>query len=287
MVKLKLLAQIFPGSLLALGLSSACLTAPEPQAPRPGTATSEHVNFEAIDWLSEWRPKPKGRFGLDNLSVHTEDSPVERYLRAEYYQGGASPSASRRVGVKEGGGQFMGTLHGGPVDRLFLRYFVRFADDFEFVKGGKLPGLYGGTRVSGGRIPDGTDGFSTRFMWRTGGMGEAYVYMPSSKQWGSSLGRGSFMFKRGEWQCLEQELILNTPGQPNGVLRTWSDGVLAYENENLLFRTVPYLKIEGVFFSTFFGGGDPSWAPPQDTHADFARFATGPSRIGCELSHAP
>jgi len=262
-------------------LLSGCLTTPEPMRPKPGEGAYSEVRFEAIDWLSEWRPRKKGKFGLHNLTVHEDETGKGRFLRALYFKGGASPSASRRVGVKEGGGQFMGTLSHGAVDRLYLRYFVRFPSDFEFVKGGKLPGLYGGTRVSGGRIPDGTDGFSTRFMWRTDGMGEAYVYMPSSQQWGSSLGRGNFTFKKGDWNCVEQEVVLNTPGQLDGVIRVWHDEKLAYENTKILYRTVPSLKIEGVFFSTFFGGGDPSWAPPADTHADFAMFATGPSRIGC------
>jgi hypothetical protein len=39
------------------------------------------------------------------------------------------------------------------------------------------------------------------------------------------------------------------------------------------FRTVGSLRIDGLFFSTFFGGGDSSWASPVDQHADFAGFA--------------
>jgi hypothetical protein len=76
--------------------------------------------------------------------------------------------------------------------------------------------------------------------------------------------------------------MLNTPGQLDGAVRVWVDGQLKLENERLLFRTTNRLKIEGVFFSTFFGGGDPTWAPPHDTHADFAAFAAGPRRIGCD-----
>lgn len=269
---------------LLLGVT-ACLTAPEPQAPPPGVAPREEITLEPIDWLTEWRPRKKGKFGLFNLEVvEDKDAKVPRFIRAKYYEGGASPSASRRVGVKEGGGQFMSSLERGPVDRLFLRYFVRFPKDFVFVKGGKLPGLYGGTRVSGGKIPDGTDGFSTRFMWRKNGMGEVYVYMPSSQQWGTSLGRGNFTFGRGEFECLEQEVVLNTPGKNDGIIRTWHNGKLAYESTQMLYRTVPTLKIEGIFFSTFFGGGDPSWAPPADTHADFGGFVTSSERIGCETS---
>ncbi len=262
-------------------LWGACLTTPEPRAPRAGEAVAWKTDFQRTNWVSEFNPKPSGAFGMDNLSIASEPGPFARFLRAQYYKGGASPSASRRSGVKEGGGQFMGAFEHGPVDHAFLRYYVRFPKDFDFVKGGKLPGFYGGTEVSGGRIPDGTNGFSTRFMWRTDGQGEVYVYMPSSPKFGTSLGRGSWKFARDKWQCLEQELVLNTPGRSDGVVRVWLDGEPVYANEGLALRTVPSLRIEGVFFSTFFGGGDASWAPPADTYADFAAFATGPKRAGC------
>jgi len=48
----------------------------------------------------------------------------------------------------------------------------------------------------------------------------------------------------------------------------------------LTFRTVPTLRIEGLFFSTFFGGGDASWATPRDQYADFAGFELATHRIG-------
>ena len=64
-------------------------------------------------------------------------------------------------------------------------------------------------------------------------------------------------------------------------MHIWLDEVPVFSHTQLLLRTVYGLKIEGVFFSTFFGGGDPSWAPPHDTHADFAHFATSSQRIGC------
>lgn len=270
--------------LLALAmLVPACLTAPE-ERPTTGARAGAlwQTDFRRNDWLTEWSARPEGRFGMDNLRVVDEEGGRwPRFLRVVYYKGSASPSASRRVGVKEGGGQFFSRLDQSH-DRLFLRYWVRFDPRFDFVKGGKLPGFYGGTQVSGGSIPDGTNGFSTRFMWRRDGMGEVYAYTPTSPAFGTSLGRGSWTFARGQWQCLEQELVLNTPGQLDGVVRTWLDGKLVYENTRLLFRTVPTLRIEGVFFSTFFGGGDESWAPPEDTRVDFAHFAVGGRRLGCD-----
>jgi hypothetical protein len=50
-------------------------------------------------------------------------------------------------------------------------YGVFFPVGFDFVKGGKLPGLFGGKKAcSGGAAAE--DCFSMRMMFRTGGKGE-------------------------------------------------------------------------------------------------------------------
>src|SRR5262249_43611022 len=160
-----------------------------------------------------------------------------KFLRVVYPKGSSSPQASRNEGIAVGGAQFAGVLH-DPADHLFLRYYVRFPKGFQFVKGGKLPGFYGGNEISGGHIPDGTNGCSPRFMWRTDGQGEVYVYRPSSDKYGTSLGRGSWMFQPGNWECIEQELSLNTPGKSDGQVRAFLDGKQVFEQGGLLFRTV-------------------------------------------------
>lgn len=275
---------IFVGSMVlctSLLMSGACIGASAPVQTRD--ARLSHTTSSIDEWIQLFQPVGKGRFGLENLEiVDNQRGAFSRFIRAHYPAGSSSPRASRAAGVPVGGAQFRGTLPGGPVDRLFLRYFVRFPEDFEFVKGGKLPGLYGGTHVSGGRIPDGTNGFSTRMMWRRDGLGEVYTYLPTSQTWGTSLGRGTIVFDRGRWLCLEQEVVLNTPGQADGGVRVWIDGRRVFEHLGLRFRNVSSLKIEGLFFSTFYGGNDSSWAPRQDNHADFAGIATSPERIGCE-----
>jgi hypothetical protein len=54
-----------------------------------------------------------------------------------------------------------------------------------------------------------------------------------------------------------------------------------YADDQLMYRTVPSLRIDGLFFSTFFGGADPSWAPSADQHVDFSGFALSGQRPGC------
>src|SRR5438477_687091 len=142
------------------------------------------------NWTTNWHVRQKHSWGLTNLRVVSEpNSKFAKILRVTYPKESASFTAAQRYGVPVGGAQFEADLGLSPSDCLHLRYYVRFADDFAFVKGGKLPGLFGGEARAGGQIPDGTNGFSTRLMWRSKGDGEVYAYLPTSVERGTSLGR--------------------------------------------------------------------------------------------------
>ena len=249
-------------------------------ATAPVAAGSNHNRplwangFTQSDWRSRWHIRKEKDWGWQNAAVIADPSQqFSKILRVRYPAGSASPAVARKTGVSVGGLQFYANLGLPPQDSLRLSYHVRFAKDFDFVKGGKLPGLFGGKGASGGNIPDGTDGFSTRFMWRSQGKGEVYAYLPSSDEYGTSIGRGKWRFTPGVWHRLEQQVDLNQVGQNNGRIQVWLDGKPVFSKSNLTFRTTSALKIEGIFFSTFFGGGDRSWATPNDTYVDFADFA--------------
>ncbi len=232
------------------------------------------------DWQGNWGATKRG-WGRENLRPTTEaGGPFATFLRAAYPAGSVSPTYTKEKGGPVGGGQFYATLGLKSRDSLHLRYYVRFPEGFDFVKGGKLPGLYGGSVGSGGHVPDGENGFTTRFMWRAGGDGEVYAYLPTSVDHGTSLARGAWRFKPGGWHLLEQAVDLNTPGKKDGRVRVWVDEKPVADEKGLLFRTTETLKIEGIMFSTFFGGHDAAWATPKDTHADFAGFAVDTVYIG-------
>lgn len=237
--------------------------------------TGQLTNF---DWKKEWGIRNENDWGWENLEIITDQSDrFKEIIRVHYPAGSASPSVSRQDGSPIGGSQFYADLGIEPQEQLRLSYYVRFSENFEFVKGGKLPGLFGGTGNSGGDIPDGTDGFSTRFMWRRNGEGELYAYLPTSKDYGTSIGKGNWQFEPGVWHHLEQVITLNSPETKDGRIRVFVDGVEAIDREGLTFRTTADLKIEGIFFSTFFGGGDSSWATPNDVYIDFADFSVSES----------
>jgi hypothetical protein len=239
------------------------------------TRSSKGVN-PADAFGPGWRVNKSGGFGAKNVRV-VADAP-QPFVEVTYPKGSASPTVHRDSQRKIGGFQaYMATQDWLPVDEATLKYRVRFEPGFDFVKGGKLPGLYGGVVNNGKDIPDGTNGWSTRLMWREEGQGEVYAYLPTSTVHGTSLGRGSWSFGLGRWISVEQHVRLNTPGVADGLIEIVVDGVQVLRVKDVVFRGVASLKIEGVFFSTFFGGDDTSWATPQTVRADFTDLSLAPA----------
>jgi hypothetical protein len=214
------------------------------------------------DWVSRWPLRWVENNALHRTNTFEQDG--ETWLRVTYPEG--------QVGR---GFKFMTDF--GPQERMFLEYKVRFADDFDWVHGGKLPGFAGG-RVKAGVKPDGTDGWLSRVMWLEGGTGIAYVYHPDMPgKWGENIRFKGGQFQRGVTHTIGIELAMNTPGEHDGALRTWLDGVLVVERTDMRWRDIPELAIDGFVFSTFFGGGTPEWAPTKEEHIDFGDFKLFPA----------
>ncbi|KAG7531042.1 hypothetical protein FFLO_04597 [Filobasidium floriforme] len=171
-------------------------------------------------------------------------------------------------------------------------YSVMFENGFQFNKGGKLPGVYGGVSeeeavgCSGGR-QEGRDGcFSSRLMWRTDGAGETYNYLPTSAHqpesycqtapeshcnpdYGDSIGRGSFYFTPGQWVTVAQHIKLNDIGSSNGAIEIFVDGVSKLNVQGIELRTRGDSVFRGIQAQTFFGGHSTDWASPKDQTAWF------------------
>jgi hypothetical protein len=190
-------------------------------------------------------------------------------LTVDYPAGSTAPS----MGAPYGGAQICEPFSSGSQTSATLTYQVRFPVGFQFVQGGKLPGLYGGTEpFSGGG--HNADGWSMRLMWRTDGAGEIYAYIAGVTGYGLDLGRGDFTWPAdGQWHTVSLHVVLNTPGQSNGQAALSLDGNVVI-NATGLDITETATPISGLFFSTFYGGHDPSWAPTAPMHLDFQDFSS-------------
>lgn len=198
---------------------------------------------------------------LENL---TQD---KKTLHAFFPQWSYKPSVTPRgwAGFIYNSPELQGKKH------VILSYTLWFADNFDFVKWGKLPGLCSGDCPRGGAGTD--DGFSTRFMWRKDGDLEVYGYLPDkSTSMGQSIGRGMFRFETWKYYELSQEIILNTLWKEDGILRVYVDDIMVYEKTDMMYQKETQLSLDTIIFSTFFGGGDTSWATPVDTSITFKDF---------------
>ncbi len=228
------------------------------------SAVGEGAFFEELATYIKSVSGPR-YWGLkNNLSlVATDDPQRPRVMELKIPKGSVNPGS--RFAPRGGAGFLWTPQLPGNTRAACLAYEVRFPAGFDFVKGGKLPGIFGGEGPSGGRKVTGENGFSTRFMWRTGGKGEVYAYIVGNDGRGISLDRGAFVFKRGGWTRLVQEVILNHPGRNDGRIRVWVNGRLVISRAKLNFRTRETVHVKGVMAHVFFGGKDPSWASTRDS----------------------
>ncbi|KAF5385835.1 hypothetical protein D9615_002568 [Tricholomella constricta] len=174
------------------------------------------------------------------------------------------------------------TTDGSTFQTMVVSYEVAFDEGFDWVKGGKLPGLRGGlnsTGCSGGHASNGKDCFSTRLMWRKNGAGEIYAYIPTpnnlcsqegincNSDFGISVQRGSFGFVSGQWNRITLLVRLNDPPNvANGNVQLYFNDFKAVDQQNLQIRSSSSVTANGFYFSTFFGGSDDSWATPNTVH---------------------
>lgn len=248
--------------LLLLSLPAAA------QEPVLRLALSGEPGAYGLDhWRRDW-PGCAFEGGIREGHVQRTDDAAGSWLRVNFAPGG--------IGPEKGGAGWRMPL--GRREAAELRYTVRFSEGFEFVKGGKLPGLCGGPEnVSGGRPADGRNGFSARLMWRRDGRGEAYVYhMDQPEQYGQSFAfPDNFRFPTGKPVRVRLAVTMNAPGQSDGVLRVWitlpeSPERLVVERKDLRWRAAATFGVDSLYFETFHGGSDTTWAPRKPCWAEFS-----------------
>jgi hypothetical protein len=89
-------------------------------------------------------------------------------------------------------------------------------------------------------------------------------------QYGKSIGRGEIYFQAGTWTRLDMVMSLNKPaGNSNGTLQVYQNGALVIQLNNMPYRTSGMVGFQGLMFSSFFGGSDPTYATPVDTSVYF------------------
>lgn len=237
-----------------------------PQGAVGGDEFLFRCDFESNTWYEEW--------GLRRKDVHTDtvaEDPVRKF----------EPLDGKALRIKvDRGGHYGTSLNfrfkqhlGAEPEGVYFRYYLRLADDWNPVRGGKLPGISGtyGRAGWGGRPSNGRNGWSARglFLGQKNGKTPVgfYCYHADMKgrygsDWVWDVDRLGYL-DNNRWYCIEQFAKMNTPGQNDGVLRGWIDGKPAFEKTDIRMRDVEELKIDGVWLNVYLGG---SWTAQSDHH---------------------
>ena len=176
----------------------------------------------------------------------------------------------------------IGFPDGAEYGSLTLEYDFRFTptgnNQFDFSRGGKLPGLGSDTTASGGNHPfyTGVPGFTARYMWRSGGNLAVYLYArnylggPTGSE-GQKYGEDIPLYwpdgspvkpTPGTWYNIKQRIYMNTPGLANGGLRVLVNDQQVLRKTDIEYRAAwEYNKIDNLYLTSFPGGNDSSWAP--------------------------
>ena len=198
---------------------------------------------------------------LDNLSIaQFSEGPVKYAMGVRLQQG----TAEQRSNTSLPGGislPWMPSALEQPTAAC-LSYKVFLPADFAFDQGGTLPGLFGAT--INGQYGD-TPSFGANLSWQAGGAPRFYLKIKSEKdERTAAFNTYDRTLPLGRWINVEQELVLNTPNQPDGVARLWLDGKLETEVKQVDIRATADVAISGVAGDIFFGGSATHGKAPKD-----------------------
>lgn len=139
--------------------------------PTKALSSTDTSAFLKESWSSQSHGNDYVSFVDDPFPDSESDSNNGTTVLAVSYPKGSYSAKGGGIG----GSKF--AVLGGSHARAMLSFDVAFADNFDFVKGGKLHGLFAGTGgCSGGTLDDTCT--SLRFMFREGGQGEGARSFP-------------------------------------------------------------------------------------------------------------
>lgn len=256
---------------------------------RPAAGNPYPVDAWAADgWHAPWA------LGMDNRALIDDGTPAhsgDKSLRVHYPKG--------KVGPEDSGAQAPFEL--GKNREYYLSYWVKFSDDFSWGTtqyAGKVgAGLAGGASCSGGQVCDGTNGFSSRLIWRLNN-GQAAVYYYSMGHEGEygdyavlKKDGADIHWPKGSWVNIVQRVKVNTvsggTANPDGEIEVFYNGASAAKVTGLRFVTNDD-QVDKAYFSSFAGGATTEFAPANDSYIwyDDLKVSTDREDI-CELSSCP
>ena len=150
---------------------------------------------------------------------------------------------------------------GARLNTLTYSYRLRFAPNFDFAAGGRLPGTGSVVPHPEGTKPNGTNSWSVGAAWKGDGTLGQYVYhMGQPRSSGEYWAWNTGPVTKGQWHQVKTTVKVNSPNQSNGSIVTTLNGRTVLSKTGLRFRQTDKLMIERLLFNVFYSGRAPSQA---------------------------
>jgi hypothetical protein len=175
---------------------------------------------------------------------------------------------------------------GGLIAKFFVEkrpsyevtFKLKFYNDFDFNKGGKLGFGFGFGDVStgGDSVAKEGNGGSVRMMWNRTNSGQhifkPYIYhydMPAT--YGDNLGAAVFpasgTLVHNRWYTIKIRVKSNTNSSKNGEVKVKVDGITILDRNDVRFAINTNKRwVSQLLFQTFRGGNDNTWHSQKDDH---------------------
>jgi len=184
-------------------------------------------------------------------------------------------------------------IHAGKdlteANELYFLFEVTFNADYDFAKGGKLPGLGGLNLLDANEVkPTGCKaegqqadaGFSLRSMFTKDGAAILYAYHQNNPNLDLPENDGkyacgeeisyqhngkAFTFQKTKTYLVEQYVKINDANQANGIVAIHVNGFNVLEKTDMVFSENGQYSINQLFIDIWHGGKTSDWAPSVDS----------------------
>ena len=217
--------------------------------------------------LSEWGILDNGEI------VRDESAPVSPVLEVRIAKGTGS---GFNTTIPRGGISFQWSpfeMSEQAPQSACLSYHVFLPEDFQFAGTGSLPSLFVGRDFDprGETMKGG--GSAARVGWLRDGRATVSLQYASKDGWvNPEIVATNTQWPLGRWVAVEQEVILNSIGKRDGIVRLWFDGQFAGESKGVALRNKSDLSLGGVLADVQYGSVNNVGTAPKGTKVRMTPF---------------
>lgn len=221
------------------------------------------------DWKEVWSEAYKPEDGLLHITENDDPEQGSKVFRLNLTEGSFAGS-----GIPSGG--YWDAWLDKSYDEIYFSYRIKFKPGFEWVHGGKIPGVRAGESWDGFYGPPFDGGFVNLLMWsEEPTIANYYYYHGQTHEYGATS-LWNVRIKSGKWYTVTLRTVLNTisdnKGNNDAIFEGYIDGRLVSQITGFTLRNVFSIGVDRLAIGSFFGGAEPLFAAAKDEWIEFDDF---------------